>query len=165
MSSFQKQLARPPARRSQTGLSRPSALSMAPVSAASLAFWPQQVDTFVAGPSHCRDKRKQAVEFDPTNPPVVNPESIMAATRGEAREAQAEQVGMERRTEIVASQPGVLEGYTPDPEFAEVVKRLPGYLQSVVTLMGTMVPPTEESKMHEKRAGRRCLRPPTWCLW
>ena len=66
-------------------------------------------------------------------------------------EAQVEQVGLERRTEILTSQPGVLEGYTLDLEFAEVVKRLPGYLQLVVTLMGTMVPSTEESKMSEKR--------------
>ena len=43
------------------------------------------------------------------------------------------------------------EGYTPDPEVTEVVKRLSGYLQLVVTLMATMVPPTEESKMREKR--------------
>ena len=53
-------------------------------------------------------------------------------------------MGLLRRTEITASQQGVLEGYTPDPELAEVVKRLPGYLQPVVTLMATMVPQTEE---------------------
>ena len=47
----------------------------------------------------------------------------------------------------MASQPGVLEGYTPDPELFEVVKQLPGYLQPVVTLMAMMVPPTEESKL------------------
>ena len=56
-------------------------------------------------------------------------------------------MGLERRTEIAASQPCVLERYTPDPKFTEVVKRLPGHLQPVVTLMGTMVPPTEESKI------------------
>ena len=44
----------------------------------------------------------------------------------------------------------------PDPEFVEVVKRLPRYLQQVVTLMGMMVPLTEESKMREKR-GREAL--------
>ena len=43
------------------------------------------------------------------------------------------------------------EGYTPDPELSEVIKQLPGYLQPVVTLMATMVPPTEESKLREKR--------------
>ena len=59
-------------------------------------------------------------------------------------------------TEIVASLPGVLEGYTSDLELAAVVKRLPGYLQPVVTLMATMVPPSEESKMREKR-GREAL--------
>ena len=58
--------------------------------------------------------------------------------------------------EITATQPGLEEGYTPDPEIAEAVKRLPGYLQPVVTLMGTMVPPSEESKMWEKR-GREAL--------
>ena len=71
----------------------------------------------------------------------------MAATR----EAQAEQIGLEKRTEIAASQLGVWEGYTPDPEVAEVIKRLPEYLQPMVTLMAMMVPPTEESKMREKR--------------
>ena len=54
-------------------------------------------------------------------------------------------------TEIMASQPDVPEGYTPDPELAEVVKRLPGYLPPVVTLMATMVPPTEESRLQDKR--------------
>ena len=67
----------------------------------------------------------------------------MAATRGVAREAQAEQVGLERRIEIAGSQPDVQEGYTPDPKVVEVVKRLPGYLQPVVTLMATMVPLTK----------------------
>ena len=57
----------------------------------------------------------------------------MAATRGVTREgmtreALAEQVGLQRRTEIMASQPGVLEGYTPDPKLSKVVKKLPGYL-------------------------------------
>ena len=33
-----------------------------------------------------------------------------------------------RMTKIGASQPGVTEGYTPDPDLAEVVKKLPGYL-------------------------------------
>ena len=75
---------------------------------------------------------------------------------GTTREALAEQVGLQRRTEIMASQPGVLEGYTPDLKFSEVVKKLPGYLQPVVTLMATMVPPTEESKLREKR-GREAL--------
>ena len=56
----------------------------------------------------------------------------------------------------MASQPGVLKGYTPDLELLEVVKKLPGYLQPVVTLMATMVPPTEESKPREKR-GRDAL--------
>ena len=56
----------------------------------------------------------------------------------------------------MASQPNVPEGYTPDLELAEVVKRLPGYLQPVVTFMVTMVPPTEENKLREKR-GREAL--------
>ena len=71
----------------------------------------------------------------------------MLAIRGAAREALAKQVGLLRRTEIAASQPNVLEGYTPDPELAEVVKRLLGYLQPMVTLMATMVPPTEENRL------------------
>ena len=45
----------------------------------------------------------------------------MVAIRG--AEALAEQVGLLRRTEIMASQPGVLEGYTPDPQLSEVVKQ------------------------------------------
>ena len=73
------------------------------------------------------------------------------ASRGAARKAQAEHMALERRIEITTSQSGVQEGYTPDPEVAEVVKKLLGYLQPVVTLMATMVPPTEESKMREKR--------------
>ena len=52
--------------------------------------------------------------------------------------------------------PGMLEGYTLDPELAEVLKQLPRYLQLVVTLMATMVPSTEESKLWEKR-GREVL--------
>ena len=79
----------------------------------------------------------------------------MAATRGAAREAMAQEAVL-RRTEIAASQPGVGEGFMPDPDLAEVVKRLPGYLQPVVTLMATMVPPDEESKLREKR-GREAL--------
>ena len=31
------------------------------------------------------------------------------------------------------------------------MKKLPGYLQPVVTLMATLVPPTEESRLREKR--------------
>ena len=51
----------------------------------------------------------------------------------------------------MASQPGVLEGYTPDPKLSEVIKQLPGYLQPMVTLTVIMVPSTEESKLQEKR--------------
>ena len=69
----------------------------------------------------------------------MSPGSVIAATRGAAKEAMAEEAVL-RMTEIAASQPGVTEGYTPDPELAEVVKKLPGYLQPVVTLMATMVP-------------------------
>ena len=53
--------------------------------------------------------------------------------------------------EIATSQPGVQEGYTPDPEVTEVVKRLPGYLQPVVTLMAMMVLPTEASRLRKKK--------------
>ena len=103
------------------------------------------------GPSNRHDKRKRAAEFDPAIPPVVNTERIMVTTRSAAKEAQAKQVVLEQMTEIAASQPGVLEGYTLDPKLAVIVKRLSGYLQPVVTLMATMVPPTEESKIREKR--------------
>ena len=91
------------------------------------------------------------MEIDLANPLAVSPESIMAATRGAIREALVEQVRLLRRTEIMASQPSVLEGYTPNPELFQVVKQLPRYLQPVVTIMVTMVPPTEESKLGEKR--------------
>ena len=85
------------------------------------------------------------------NPPPVNPESLMAMSRRAAREAQAEQEVLERMTEITATQLSVQGGYTPDPEIVEAVKRLPRYLQPVVTLMATMVPPIKESKLREKR--------------
>ena len=75
----------------------------------------------------------------------------MAVTRGVAREALAEQVRLLRKTEIMATQPDMPEGYTPDPELFEVVKQLLGYLKPVVTLMATMVPPTKENKLREKR--------------
>ena len=70
---------------------------------------------------------------------------------GAARESQAEHVQLERLTKIATIQPGVEEGYTPGAEIIEAFKRLPGYLQPTVTLMATMVPPFEESKMREKR--------------
>ena len=44
----------------------------------------------------------------------------------------------------------------PDLDLVEVVKRLPGYLQPVVTLMAMMVPPDEERKLWKKR-GREAL--------
>ena len=75
----------------------------------------------------------------------------MAATRGAAREAMAKQVVVQRMTEIMASQLDVPTGYTPDPELAKVVKRLPRYLQPVVTFMAMIVPPIEESKLREQR--------------
>ena len=81
------------------------------------------------------------------NPPLANPESLMAASKAVTKKAQAKQVVLERRTEIAASQPGMREKYMPDPEVTKVVKRLPRYLQPVVSLMATMVPPTEESKL------------------
>ena len=156
MSSFQRQLSRPPPRKSRMGSSKLSVPSLAPAYAMSPAPRSQQVDTSAAVPSSRHDKRKRTVEFDPTNPLVVNPVSVMAATRGVAREALAEQVGLLRRIEIEASQPDVLEEYTPDPELAKVVKRIPEYLQPMVTLMATLVPPTEESRLREKR-GREAL--------
>ena len=96
MSSFNKQLAPPPARRSQAGASRPSALTLAPASIPPPAHWLQQGDVSAAGPSACRDKRKQPAKFEPTNPPLVNPKSLMAESNGAAMEAQYEQVVLER---------------------------------------------------------------------
>ena len=52
----------------------------------------------------------------------------MAASRGAAREAQAEQVVLKRMTKITATQLGVQEGYMPDPEITEAIKRQPKYL-------------------------------------
>ena len=56
----------------------------------------------------------------------------------------------------MASQLDVLEGFTLNTELTKVVKRLLGYLQLMVILMATMVPPTEESRLREKR-GREAL--------
>ena len=89
------------------------------------------------------------------DPPTVNPESVMAATRGAAMEALAEQVGLFRRTEIMASQPGVPEGYTPDLELAKVIKQLLGYLQPVVTLMATMALRLRRVSCRRRGAERR----------
>ena len=103
------------------------------------------------GPSTSREKRKWPAEFAPTSPPVVNPESLMVGSRGATREAQAGHMHLERLTEIAATQWGMEERYALDLEIIEAVKRLPGYLQPMVTLMATMVPSSEESKMREKR--------------
>ena len=96
--------------------------SSAPAPATSLAPRSQQVQVSAAGPSNRLEKRRRAAEIDLANPPTVSPKSIMAVTRGAAREALAEQVKLLRRTEIMASQPGVLEAYTPDLELFEVIK-------------------------------------------
>ena len=105
-------------------------------------------------PSSRHDKRKRTAEFDLANPPAINPESVMAVTRGAVREALAEQVGLLRRTEITASQPGVLEGYTPNPELANVVKRLHGYLQPMVTLMRRWSPRLRRENCERRGVGR-----------
>ena len=91
----------------------------------------------------------------------------MAVARGGAREALAQEVVL-RRIEIAASQPGVREGYILDPKLADVVKRLPGYLQPVVALMAMMVPPDEERRLWEKRGSggigpRHQHSPPSKC--
>ena len=52
---------------------------------------------------NCPEKMRRASEVDLASPPTVNPESIMAVTRDAVREALAEQVGLLRRTEIIAS--------------------------------------------------------------
>ena len=147
MSSFQRQLSCLPPRKSRVGSSRPPDPSSTPAPVTSPASRSQQVQISTAGPLNRPEKRKQANEIDLANPPAVSPESVMAATRGAAREALAEQVGLQRRTEIMASQPGVLEWYTSNPELSEVVKKLPVYLQLMVTLMTMMVPLIEESKL------------------
>ena len=149
MSSFRQQLALPPARRSRARPSKPSDPAPAvPASAPSPAPKPQQRDTSAVGPSTRREKRKWPTEFVLESPDVVNPESLTAGSRGTAREAQAGYMQLERLTEIAATQPSVEERYTPNTEIVEVVKRLPEYLQPVVTLMATMVP-------HLKRAIER----------
>ena len=43
------------------------------------------------------------MEFDPAKPLAVNPEGIMVATKGAAKEALTEQVRLLRRTEIMTS--------------------------------------------------------------
>ena len=88
--------------------------------------------------------------IDLVNPLAVNLGCVMAATRDAAKEAMAEEV-VGRMTEITASQPNVLEGYTPDAKLAEVMKRLAGYVQPMVTLMATMILLTKESKLWDKR--------------
>ena len=88
----------------------------------------QQVQVSVVGPSNRREKKRRAAKIDLANPLAVNPKSVMAVTRGATREALIKQVRLLRRTEIMASQPGVPEGYTSDPKLSEVVKQLPGYL-------------------------------------
>ena len=108
------------------------------------------------GPSSRPEKRKPSEGIDLANSLAVNPGSVMAAAKSVAKEAMAEEVVVQRMTEIMAFQPDAPEGYTPDPELAKVIKRLPGYLQPVVTLMVTMVPPIKESRLREKR-GREAL--------
>ena len=104
MSSFRQQLAPPPARRSRAGLSKPSAPTpVAPASVPSPTPRLQQGDTSAVEPSTRREKRKRPVEFDPANPQTVNPKSLIAVSKGAAREAQAEYVQLGRITEIVAT--------------------------------------------------------------
>ena len=95
---------------------------MVPAPKTSPAPWSQQVEVSTAGPSNLPEKKRWATEIDLANPLAVSPESVMVATRGATGEALAEKVGLLRRTEIMASQPGVPEGYTPDPELSEEVK-------------------------------------------
>ena len=97
MLSFQRQLSRPPPRKSRAVLSRPLAPATSPTPRL------QQVQVSVAGPSNRPEKRRRASEIDLADPSAVDPESVMAATKGVAREALAEQVRLLRRTEIMAS--------------------------------------------------------------
>ena len=72
---------------------------------------------------------------------------------------------LERLTKITATKSSVEEGYTPDTDIVEVVKRLPGYLQPMVTLMASMVLPSEEGKCKRRVVGRLWLRLGVWCSW
>ena len=146
MVSFEQQLAR----KSQVALSRPPNPCPTPTPVTSPAPQSQQVQVSTAGPSSHPKTRRLSEEIDLSNPSAVNLGSVMAMTRRAAKEVVAEEAVL-RMTEIMASQPGMMEGYKPDPELVEVVKRLPGYRQPVVTLMETMVPLTEESRLREKR--------------
>ena len=100
MSSFEQQLSRPPPCKSGAGSSRPPVPPSAPAPAMSLAL--RQVQVSAAGPSKRPEKRRRSEEVDLANPPAVNPRSVMAATRGAAREAMAEEAVL-RMTEIAAS--------------------------------------------------------------
>ena len=118
-------MSHPPPRGSRAGPSR----RPVPPSARALAMSPapQQVQVSAAEPSRWPEKRRRLEETDPANHSPVNPRSVMAATRGAAREAMVQEAVL-RRIKIATSQPSVGEGFMPDPELAEVVKRLLGYL-------------------------------------
>ena len=78
------------------GMSSPSTPPPAPASMTSLASQLQRADGSMAGHLTRQDKRKRASEFDSVNPPLIDSESLIVAFKGEAREAQAEHVALER---------------------------------------------------------------------
>ena len=59
---------------------------------------------------------------------MVNPDSLMAVSRGAAREAQAKHMQLERHMEVATTQLVVEEGYTLDFDIAKAIKSLPRYL-------------------------------------
>ena len=65
-------------------------LASTPAPATSLALRSQQVQVSVVGPSNRPEKIRRASEVDLVDPPIVNLKSVMAATKGTAREALAE---------------------------------------------------------------------------
>ena len=110
---------------SRAGSFRPfSPALMAPAPTPFPARRPRQRDYSAAGPSSHQEKMKRPVEFDLRNPSTVNLESLMAVSRGAAREAYAEHAQLERLIEISVTQLGIEKGYTPDFDIAEAVKKL-----------------------------------------
>ena len=154
------------ARRSRARPSKPSVpIPADPASAPPLTLRPQQGDTSVAGLSTRREKRKRLAEFDPVNPPTINPKSLMKLSSRVAREAQAEFVQLERFKEIVATQPGVEEGYTLDADIVEAVKRLPGICSPWLLSWSLWSLYLKRVKCGTKWVGRHWLRLRVWCSW
>ena len=80
----------------------------------------------------------------------MDPNSFMAASRVAAR---AEEGRVQRLKEVILplEQPGHEGDYTPDPDVMATIRQLQPHLQPVLTLMATMVPPSKEDRLWEKR--------------